>query len=256
MKTLNKASIVFLLINNFNKKPITDAIITCKNSRHACVNKMDGYYVFLNMEDSTYEFDIKCMGYESKSYKVELNSNTGDDIAEIIVALNYSRENYMIYNLEKFLFEIKQDGELVKDTEVLIKLDSKVPFLRVIEPIEKDTNKVTINSSYNGNLLIQEYHCDKYKDREIIFIGYDQEQGCYLSKDKFNEDIQPGALLLPIWKLKTDKNGVAMLPFYQVFMQDNEIKFTAMIDEKKSKFSVDLLEFKKNKEVHVDVELK
>lgn len=235
MRILNRASVAFFIVNDYSKGAISNARIMCNNSYVPYSNKGDGYYSFSNLEKGTYKFDITCDGFIPVSYEV-----TVSDIqpTQIVARLKYSSDNAYLYNINKVDFNIKSDEKPLKNTEVKIKLDTKVLFLKLIDPIEKNSNVININSDFDKRLLYQDYTYDKRQTMGINLNGYDHINKVYKNSKVYKSKVTEGGYLTPLWKLVTDDFGRVILPINPIFFAKPQVELTLTILKKKYKVTI------------------
>lgn len=232
MRVINKASIIFFLIDNFNKSPLNKGIIKCNGKHVPYLKKNDGYYVFLNLEENHYEFDFSCAGFMPEHYSIDLD---GKEPMRVVIPFNYKLDNMLIYNMNKIVFNLKDNGIPLKNADVRIKLDTKVPFLKVIEPIKKGSNQIKINSDFNSKLMFQEYYYSKSPDFKVMFSSYDRKNLAYENEISADKEIAKDGLLYPVWNFKTDNRGSFVLPKNPIFMLKGESDFTLTVNNKEIK---------------------
>lgn len=229
MKIINKASVVFLVLDDYTKDPLSDAEITCNGVHIPYAKKTDGYYVFLNMDPGNYQFEVSLKGFLPVSYEVEL---TDVQPMQIVATMQYTQDNIKALGYKRLIFTAKTKGKPVKNKAVRVRLDTKVPFLRVIEPMPKGSNLVMVNSDYNKRLLFQQYSYDKKPNLNIFFVGYDHEKQAFRTRDPFKTRTIEGGLLNPVWNYMTDEHGSFMIPVNPLFIQKEQVDFTVSIEKK------------------------
>lgn len=230
MRLLNKASIVFLLIDNYNKAPLNSCIITCNGKNVEYAKKRGGYYVFLNLEAQHYDFDISCDGFMTEHYSLDLDEN--QDVVKVVIPMNYRLDNMSLYNTNKIIFDLKDNGKVLANADVKVRLCNKVPFLRVIGPIKKGTKLIKINSDFNSKLMLQEYYYSKSPDFLIRFTSYNRKELAYENEICAEKDIAPDGLLYPVWHFKTNEKGSFVLPISSVFISKEECEFVLTVNDK------------------------
>ena len=230
MRILNRASVAFFIVNDYTKSAVTNAEIKCNGSCVAYCNKRDGYYVFLNLEKGTYKFDIACKGFISESYEIKVSDTQQE---RVVVCLKYSAENYDLYNTKKVIFNIKDNGKLIENADVRVRLETKASFLRLIDPIEKNSNIININSEFDKRLLYQDYMYDKRPNMIISLVEYDHVNKVYKSLKKYKSQVAEDGYLHPFWNFKTDKFGRATLPLNTIFFTQTQVEFMVTILKKK-----------------------
>lgn len=235
MRILNRASVAFFIVNDYNKNAIINAEIKCNGSCVAYFNKRNGYYVFLNLEKGTYKFDITCKGFIPASYEVKVS----DEQQEIIVAgLRYSSESEELYYTKKVVFNIKNNGKPVENESIRIRLENKVSFLRLIDPIEKNSNIVNINSEFDKRLLYQNYTYDKRQNMIFNLFEYDYENKVYKNSKTYKSNVAEDGYLHPFWNFKTDKFGRVTLPLNTIFFTQPQADLLVTVSKKKYTFTV------------------
>lgn len=230
MKVINKASIVFSLIDNYNKAPLTNCIIKCNGKNGSYLKKRDGYYIFLNLEDGHYDFEFSCEGFMPEHYSVDLKDDK--ELVKAVISFNYKIDNIFVFNMNKVVFNLKDNDKPLINADVKVQLDTKVTFLRVIEPIKKGSNLIKINSDFNTRLMFQEYYYSKKPDFKVVFSSYDRDNLAYENQINADKDIAPDGLLYPIWHFKTDSRGSFVLPINPVFILKDEVDLTLNINNK------------------------
>lgn len=229
MKTITKASVIFYLLDEINKRPISDAIITCKGHSFASIRKDDGNYVFTDIAKGEYVFIIQKPGFLSKEYQVSIS-----DVQPVMTAvtMQFSLDNPVISNMKKIIFTLKNGDKIVPSKEVSLKVDIRNPYLRVIEPVIKGSYLMKLNSDFDPRLLYQEYRYDQKTNISIFFSGYDHENKAYILSTTYKSKIPESGLLNPIWSFKTDSKGRFLFIINPVFMLKDKIEATLTIDKK------------------------
>lgn len=228
MKELSKASVIFHVMDDYFKTPITNAMLKCSDDSAEYIKKNDGYYVFLNLQRRTYNFTITCAGYNDVNYEVELKDN---EPVEIRLSMQASMGDISRMNIDKIVFNLYNDGSLVINKDLIIRLDTKVSFLKVIDPISRGSSLIGINYDYNKNLLFQEYYYDKALDTSLFIVSYDWGKNKYKTREPYQFKANPGGYLRPIWRVKTDKNGRVVLPINAFFINEKNAEFTIICDD-------------------------
>ncbi len=228
IKELSKASVIFHIMDDYFKVPITNALLKCSDDSAEYIKKNDGYYVFLDLQSGTYNFTIICAGYNTVNYEVEVK---GDEPVEIRLSMQASMGDISRMNIDKIVFNLYNDGSLLNNKDIIIRLDTKVSFLKVIDPISRGSNFISINYDYNKNLLFQEYYYDKALDTSIFLVSYDWEKNKYKTREPYQAKANPGGYLKPVWRMKTDKNGRVVLPINSFFMTEENAEFTIICDD-------------------------
>lgn len=250
--TINEASIVIQLINEFDKRPILNANITC-NGRHIPFIKKDtGHYVFINMHNGNYLFDIDAFGFEKKTVTVDLTSSSVSPQLHI-VRLNYLMNHPRIPGMKKIVFTVKNKDKLISNRDIKLRLDTKVSQLRVIDPMVKGSKEVVLNSDFNSRFLFQEYSYEKKPNLNILFTGFDYEKKAYLNDEPFKSKVAEGGLLNPVWNFVTDDNGVFVLPIDNTFLQKNVLDFTVFAGKKSSNIVVEIKDNTTNVDVSINI---
>ena len=63
MRTLCKASLVFLITDMYTKDPINNAIVLCDGKQLKYTRKKSGHYVFVDLYPKKYRIDVLCKGF-------------------------------------------------------------------------------------------------------------------------------------------------------------------------------------------------
>lgn len=247
MRVINKASVVFLVLDDYTKEPLTGVTIKCNGELIPYVKKNDGYNVFINMSPGKYRFELFKRGFISMAYEAEV---TEVQPVQFVVPMKYSMDNLSANALSKIVFTIKKDGAALTDCNVKIRLNTKVPCLRLIEPIPKGKNTAVINSDYNKRFLYQEYNYDKKSTVDVFFTGYDPEKQVYLTKEFYKSKVPEGGLLRPVWRFITSGRGEFILPINRMFISDGETEFAVSVGDKTVTKKIDV-----NGNNHVTVEV-
>ena len=229
MKEMHRSSVVFLFLNNYNKESINSVKILCNNKLVPYIRKSSGHCIFANMEKGKYVFDVSANGYYSKTYKVDID---GSNI-EIVDVLNINKVNPIVRNINAITITFTgQHSKPLKDVNVLVRLDTRVPELRVVE-VSLDNKSFKLNASYNKSILYNYYTLGRDFSASIKITGYDALEGSYLySCKKDLNDVKAGDILKPIWNFKTNYLGEMLLPVIPLFMNKDEISFSILLGEK------------------------
>lgn len=235
MRVIYRASLVFLLKDIFSKMPITSAVILCNGKQNPYTRKASGHYVFSNLYPGKYDISITCRGYNDINLTVDLKEN---QTKEIILDLSYSQDNQEILNLTRFEFNCTRYKKPLSNIPLTLKLKNELKFLKVIEAVEPNTDKIKTNMELVTGLLGQKYIYEvKGKEYEFEFWSYDGENKCYILKDFAEEKIEPDGKIFAIWNVRTNEKGCIIMPVIPQFMKDNVLEFEIYNSEIKAKAS-------------------
>lgn len=227
MRQIHSASTVIWLLNGFDKTPILNANIKCNGKSWPYVKKPDGHYVFLNMYDGIYRFDVECWGFGRKSYDVEIQGGKGVEIED---QLFYNKNFKGLYSLKKITLLLKSKGVALKDKDVKVAIDDKISCLKIIEFKGEEDKKIKINGTNNKLFVMQQYLDDENDLLKIV--DYDLRSKEYTIEMEKDKNLNIDFYLRPIWNLKTDSMGEIIIPIIGLFMPNDEVNFLIMIDEK------------------------
>lgn len=250
MKELNRVSLAFLLIDMFTKVPIIRAKIKCNGEVIPYTRKSNGYYVFVNILDKEYDFEISCDGYYTINKKIKVGVNNP---IQYTLLMQSCLGDVSLYSKNKVIFDVKKSGKPFANQNVKLRLDTKVVFLKMISPIQKGNNLVEINYDYNTNLLFQEYYYDKNPNFPVFFVGYDLDEKKYRIKEKSDVEVEKGGYLCPVWELKTDHNGRLLFPINSFFISKETANFTLIANSMESSVSINV---SRNTEVVIELKNK
>lgn len=255
MRLIHEAALVFLLTDIYTKLPITNAVILCNGKQNPYTRKKAGHYVFSNLYPGNYDVNIMCRGYTDINMSVTLREN---ETQIIVTDIPYTVDNPLLSNLTRFEITVAQDKEALKDKEVLLKLKNEIGFLKLVEPIEAESDDIKLNASMSSGLINQRYIYKKgRKEHELFLWGYDQDKSCYILKEPVKEKINVDGTFIPYWKVKTDSKGRLVLPFLSQFMKDDIIKFELEADGAKANVEADITGLQQSGQVfYLDANLK
>ena len=66
---------------------------------------------------------------------------------------------------------------------------------------------------------------------ELLLTGYDQTDKQYTLQEPLDAPLTRGTLLLPVWDLETDGDGVAILPAIGLFLQREKVEFSFVANQ-------------------------
>ena len=247
MKTV-QASLALNLVEGVNKTFVDGAVVTCKEANFPCIRKSDGCYVFTDLPKGKYTFVIQKPGFITKEYEVEIG-----DVQPVIktVTVQYSVDNYNTSFMNQIVFTLKQKGEIIPNKDVVIKVNTKNPYLRVIEPVTRGSNLLKLNCDFDVRLLYQNYTYDKKANTIICFSSYDHINKSYVLSNTYRSKINEGGLLSPYWEMKTDDKGRILFVINPIFCLKNEIDLSLTIDKKTTNITVDISKSKAQVELEV-----
>lgn len=232
MAILNRASVGFTILDNFDKTYLNNAIITCSAPYNTCIKKGSGTYAFINMSDGDYKFEVSCFGYISM--KFDVNVRAGRPVM-IVACMNLSRVNNKLFSNDSINFRLKDGNNTINNENIEICLESKVPFLRVAEDTSKNADRLKLNIDYNPLLVYQDL---KAGEDFIIRLstynddGYKVEPGC--------PALEQGDLLKPVWNIRTDENGGMVLPINKFYMPKEDIDFIIKYRDKSQRVKANI----------------
>ncbi len=234
MRTMNYASVVFLLVDSFNKKPIENAVITCNENYGGYVYKGDGYYVYPNLEKYKYHFEIKCNGFNTEIYDLDVED---DETKNIICTMNYLTGSGMFNTENRLLLQVMIDEKPLSNSDVSILYKNKIPGLRIIKSSEEGSKDIYLNSDFDTRLIYQSY---VYNDKTIYIDNYNYMEKCYVIKEPINERISEGDFLSPKWNLTTDKNGYLLFLINEFFNAKDYVELYIEVDGKSQNIKIPL----------------
>ena len=248
MRTV-KASLALNLVEGVNKTFVDGAVVTCKEVNFPCIRKTDGCYAFIDIPKGKYTFIIQKPGFITKEYEVEIG-----DVQPVIrtVTLQYDVNNYSTSFMNQVIFTLKRKGEIIPNKDVTIKINTRNPYLRVIEPVTRGSNLIKLNCDFDARLLYQNYTYDKKANTNICLSSYDHINKAYILSTTYRSKINEGGLLSPYWEMKTDDKGRVLLVINPIFCLKNEVDISLTIDKKTTNVIVDI---SKNK-AQVELEIK
>ncbi len=254
MRQIYKASIVILLTDIYTRLPITNAAILCNGRQNPYTRKSDGYYVFSNLYPQKYNIDIMCAGYTDINFSVNLREN---ETKIIMTDMPYTVGNPLLTNIDRFEFSIKKDGQPFAKKEIYVKLENPLNFLKLVNPIEPDSEDISLNVDLNRNLMVQRYkYTVNEKEYDMFFSGYDNDKKTYILKEPAPEKIEADGEFRIYWKLKTDKLGRAILPHLKQFMKEENLSFKISAKDQDSDASVTVKDTdEKGRVFYIDVNL-
>ncbi|BED92691.1 MAG: hypothetical protein RsTaC01_0530 [Candidatus Paraimprobicoccus trichonymphae] len=235
MRLLHRTNLAILLINAFSKQIIRNATIFLNENFFDFVIKDDGYCVFYDLEPSEYKINIICPGFKDKEIKIETEEN---GIVIIKQKIFYSIDSPFLRDSLKFEFHTKN----LKNQKIILEQENNLNFLKLANPIEKDSREVFMNiQELDTKLLYQDYiyFLNEVKTK-LPFDGYDIIKNCYLLKEPAQNKIESGGKFKILWDLETDNLGKTVLPYSNFFMKRKNLVFCLKIDEEIKKFKVDL----------------
>lgn len=235
MRLLNKASVIFTLIDNYDKSSVNDSIIYCDKQVIPYVKKSNGMNVFLNLFPGEHNFVIRSKGFLPKIYNITTDK---DSVQEIVVPLNYSRDNSKLSRNNKIVFRARYEGKMLRNDEVTIRLETKVPFMKVIEDVKQGSKQIKLNGDYNPVMLFQECAVTD-KNLPLIITGYNRDTNSYTIRDE-SPAIPSGSLLKPVWHIRADRFGETILPVNRFFMPKNNLEFTLIYKGKEVQAKADI----------------
>lgn len=256
MRLIYKASLVFLLKDIYSKLPITTAVILCNGKQNPYTRKRDGYYVFSNLYPGDYNISIICKGHTDLNFSVNLKEN---ETQVMSFDMPYTVDNPNLTNLTRFEITLYNHKQLLANSDIMLKLKNNAEFLKLIEPVEPESDEIKLNVDMLNGIIGQKYvYKVKKKEHEITLFGYDQEKKCYVLKEPSNEKLEAGGKFYPLWSLKTDDIGRLMMPLMGQFMKDEVIKFECTAaDDLKASVSFEINdEHQSGKVFYADAKLK
>lgn len=238
MRILYKASLVFLLKDIYSKLPVTHAVILCNGKQNPYTRKKQGHYVFSNLYPGKYTIDISCKGYNSLRFVVEVREN---ETKQITTDLSYSPQNQNIANLTRLEIQCIHRKKPLPDLPIELKLKNELNFLKLIEPIKPNTDKIKLNVEMITPLLGQKYIYEvDNKSYTFILWSYDNEEKAYILRDNVTEEIAPEGKFYAVWDVRSDSKGVAVMPLMNQFMKSDVLEFECKSEEIKSNIKVDV----------------
>lgn len=223
-----RASVSFYVVDDYNKRAITDAQISCNGSYSFCINKRNGYYEFINLEKGSYIFEVKRNKFVAAKYEVDL---LDEQAVELVSCLKYALDNSILNDVDKIVFSIRRNKDFLRNCSVRLLLDEKIPELKLGSLVKYGSKTVNINleSGFNERLLYQNYVYDKNPDEVIMLSEYDYRKNLYLSKIPIEFEIPKGKYLRPSWDFVTDKFGRFVLPINLLFFKNDSFKLKLII---------------------------
>lgn len=230
------ASLVFLIMDSYDKTPVMDAGIVCKGIQASYSKKRSGHYVFSNLQAGKYKMVIFCKGYLDKRVSVRVREN---ESRTIILNLAYAKDNPTIRNVTRFAISVTEDGIPLKNADVRVKLKNEISSVKLVKPAAAQTDGLSLNVKQNAGLVVQKYLYDqKGTQTEIFVCSYSGQRQEYLLEDYLETPLEPGGTFYPIWDLATDDSGVLILPLFKQFVKEGPVQLE--IKRKNKLGSVDI----------------
>lgn len=247
MRILSQLSVTFLVINAMTKDPINNAIISCNGKPGGYISKGEGYYVYTNLENYKYRFEVRCQGFAPQFFEIDLSKNTEYNN---VCLMYYSVSSAKLLSVNKPICLATLNGNPLENTAMKIIQGNKVATLRISDTVEDKMNCIELNCGYNRGVLYQFYSYGMECEKELFISDYDDEKKAYLTDTIIPEKIKISTLLKPMWKIVTDEKGLFVLPISGVFTTDNIVNFT--IKYKEQSKSINVERSNTSKILHVD----
>lgn len=246
MRTLNQLSATFLIINAMTKSPINNAIISCNGKPGGYISKGNGYYIYTNLENYNYSFEISCQGFVSQEFQVDINDKSE---INVICLMYYSVESANLLSVNKPVGLATLGDVPIANADLLIVQEDKVAALRVTKTTD-NTKYIELNSDYNRAFLYQSYVYGTDLQDEIFIEDYDDNKKAYVTKEDIDKKIDISSLIKPAWHITTDEKGRFVFPVSDVFSTNDTVNFSVKYEN--STISVQVNKSDTNNTLHVN----
>lgn len=219
MRTLNRISAAFLLLDGRDKSPVLGASVLVDGARCKLVSKTDGHYVFTNLPPKGHVYEISAPNY----HPVRRSLGVDPELPEIVL-MQYAPDSPRLSSIPHYRLRFCRGGRPLGGQSVTVTLKTPVGALRLVEPSPKGEWHLTLGGGYASAVLYQLF--DAGEAGELMPTGFDRAVGTYELRRPLDDALREGTLLRPRWRLETDRNGVAVLPFIGFYMQREELEFS------------------------------
>ncbi len=239
MRVIHRASLVFLLRDMYTKSLLTHAVILCNGKQNPYTRTSFGHYVFSNLSAGEYTVTIRCPGYTTLEFTVDVQENQTKSLA---FNMPYSENNSAINSVTRFQITLLQDNKPFANQDVKLKCNTKSSFLELVEPAPVASLHLKLNTEELVNSILGQKYVYQVGDyeHEIFISGYDSEKKSYILEEPLKYPLEPGGGFYPMWDIRTDFQGKIIMPLISQFMQAPNIGFSCRCGDLLAKVDFDL----------------
>jgi hypothetical protein len=212
-----KASLVILVIDDYTGKVIADGSIQVSIANAAKpVRKSEGYYVFINLEQSKAELTITSERYTEENISIDLDAITKTEPI-VKVRVKPSR-NYSLLSGTTFI-----TGYAEPLCEIRVICDNMQKYFRLLYDYDPKENNEIIsifnpeNTDMDGKLLMIKGKDDDSSETFYIKSTKDRENNLYqMDKVLENSYKKIGSKIYPVFVTKADTEGEYFIPLWNL----------------------------------------
>lgn len=221
MRTIARLSAAFQLVDGYSKEGVKGASFLVDGAPVPFVAKPDGTYVFSNLPILPHTYQMTVPGY----LPVQRTLPARPEFLPEVVILQHSPEGPLLQRIACFHLRFLVEEEPVQQETVEVMLGNPAGGLRLLEKAPRGAWQVKVAAKGKG-LLFQHYR-GKKTGEEVLFTGYDEGEELFQLWKPLEQELDKGELLCPLWRLRTDGDGKAILPAIGAFLpkEDGELHF-------------------------------
>ena len=221
MRTIRRISAAFQLLDSYSKGPVPGAVILVDGGRARYVAKGDGTYVFSDLPPVPHTYEISVSGYCGERLTLPV---VPPHFPEVVL-LQHAPGTPQLGRIPHYSLRFLEGERPLRDARIRVTLETNVGALRLVERAGAGESTLALAGNYAVGMLYQKYWFQG-AEGPILITGCDQDTGRYELQEPLAADLEQGTLLRPVWDLRTDRDGTAVLPAIGLFLQREEAEFS------------------------------
>ena len=177
-----------------------------------------------------YSIDISCPGYVDLHFSAEVREN---ETSIFKFNMPYAVNSEAMTRVTRFKIRASHMGNILASRDIRLRLADEVKAIKLLEPVTVGNNlmKLSIEEMVSG-LMGQSYIYES-NDKEyfIEIVSFDAEKKSYVLKEEGKEEIPIDGKFYPYWDLKTDSNGIVIMPYINTFMRSGHVNLECIVSD-------------------------
>ncbi|KAB2951938.1 hypothetical protein F9B85_10290 [Heliorestis acidaminivorans] len=244
-----QASVIFYLTDDHTGNAITNGLIKTEMAIPlSYVNKKNGYYVFTNLQKKV-NTKYLCFTIEAEPYvPVEIEVDLTSEAPALFHINMYHKPNSNeIKGLTSIEVVVKEQKQLLVKEAIGLAVKSSTTSLRLVEDVTtgQEIIKLYSKQSYRleGKSWLIEAEDGQLESFQIK--TYEAKENHYSLEKPLHNQYTAGALVYPLWRLRTDEQARVVLPLPRVGRGEETVELLLFYKEHRSKLSLKIEEGKK-----------
>ena len=233
MRTISRLSAAFQLVDGGTKEPVLGASILVDGGRVRHIAKGDGTYVFSDLPPTAHTYLISAPGYCEECLTLPASPTRFPEV----LPMRYAPGGVRLGKVAHFRLRLLEGEKPLQNAPFRVTLATNVGALRLVEDAGAGEWTLSLAGGFALGMLYQKYILGSGGEDTLLLTGYDRGTGRYELQDPLTAPLPQGTLLRPVWDLRTDRDGTAILPAIGLFLQREEAEFSFAWDGREQRLT-------------------